>query len=191
MARLTGKVAVVTGAARGIGAAIAERLARDGAVVVVNYSKSAKDAEEVVNCINKKGGQASVHKADMSDPAQAKALIAAALKEHGRLDILVNNAGIANFAPLEAIDADHVRAHFDLNVVGLIFATQTAAAHLPKEGGRVINVGSSISTTAMPGASVYAATKAALDALTRVWAMELGPRGVTVNSVSQIGRAHV
>ena len=181
---LKGKVAVVTGAARGIGAAIAERLARDGATVVVNYSKSEKDADAVVDRIRKAGGRASAHKADMSDPAQAKALIEAAFKEHRRLDILVNNAGVANFAPLEAIDADHVRAHFDLNVTGLIFATQAAAAHLPKEGGRVINVGSSISTAALPGASVYAATKAALDALTRVWAMELGPKGVTVNSVA-------
>ena len=138
----------------------------------------------MVGRIKKEGGRASAHKADMSDPAQAKALIEAAFKEHGRLDILVNNAGSINFVPLEAIDADHVRTHFDLNVTGLIFATQAAAAHLPKEGGRVINISALSSMRALPGMSVYAATKAAVNALTRVWAMELGPRGVTVNAVA-------
>ena len=181
---LKGKVAVVTGASRGIGAATAERLARDGATVVVNYSKSVKAADEVVSRIKKEGGHASAHKADMSDPAQAKGLIEAAFKEHGRLDILVNNASIANFLPLQAVDEKHVRAHFDLNVTGIIFATQAAAAYLPKEGGRVINVSALGATRAMPGIGVYSASKAALNALTRVWAMELGPRGVTVNAVS-------
>ena len=181
---LKGKVAIVTGASRGIGAATAERLARDGATVVVNYFKSAKEADDVVSRIKKEGGRASTYKADMSDPAQAKGLIEAAFKEHGRLDILVNNASVANFLPLEAVDEKHVRAHFDLNVTGIIFATQAAAVYLPKEGGRVINVSALGATRAMPGIGVYSASKAALNALTRVWAMELGPRGVTVNTVS-------
>ena len=181
---LKGKVAVVTGASRGIGAATAERLARDGAAVVVNYSKSAKAADDVVGRIKKEGGRASAHKADMSDPAQAKGLIEAAFKEYGRIDILVNNASVADFLSLEAIDEKHVRASFDLNVAGIIFATQAAAAYLPKEGGRVINVSAVGSIKPMPGISVYSASKAALNALTRVWAMELGPRGVTVNAVA-------
>ncbi|MDE2143762.1 MAG: glucose 1-dehydrogenase [Elusimicrobia bacterium] len=182
--KLQGKVAVVTGGARGIGAAIAARLAADGAAVVVNYAKSAKEAEAVAEAIRKAGGRASAHKADMSDPAQAKALVEAAFKEFGRLDILVNNAGRADFAPLQAVDGGHVKGQFDLNVNGPIFATQAAAVRFPKEGGRVINVSSVVATGAFPGASVYAATKAALEALTRVWAAELGPQGVTVNAVA-------
>jgi 3-oxoacyl-[acyl-carrier protein] reductase len=184
MKKLEGKVAVVTGAARGIGAAIAERLAADGATVVVNYAKSGKDAEAVAERVRKAGGKAKAVQADLGVPAQAKALIEAAFKEFGRLDILVNNAGMANFAPLEAIDEAHVRAHFDLNVNGPLFATQAAAARFPKEGGRVINVSSVVATGAMPAMSVYAATKAALEALTRVLAAELGPKGVTVNAVA-------
>lgn len=181
---LEGKVAVVTGASRGIGAATAERLARDGATVVVNYSRSEKAAADVVSSIKKAGGSASMHRADMSDPAQAKGLIEAAFKEWGRLDILVNNASVANFLPLEAIDEKHVRAHLDLNVAGIVFATQAAAAYLPKDGGRVINVSALGATKVMPGISIYSASKAALNALTRVWATELGPRGITVNAVS-------
>ena len=181
---LEGKVAVVTGASRGIGAATAERLARDGATVVVNYSRSEKDAADVVSRIKKAGGSASMHGADMSDPAQAKGLIEATFKEQGRLDILVNNASVANFLPLEAIDEEHVRAHLDLNVTGIVFATQAAAAYLPRDGGRVINVSALGATKPTPGISLYSASKAALNALTRVWAMELGPRGITVNAVS-------
>jgi 3-oxoacyl-[acyl-carrier protein] reductase len=182
---LEGKVAIVTGASRGIGAAIAERLAADGATVVVNYAKSSAEAEAVAGRIRKAGGRASAVKADLSDQAQAKGLIEAAIKEFGRLDILVNNAGRADFAPLADVNGMHVKAQFDLNVNGPIFATQAAAMHFPKEGGRVISV-SSIAANggAMAGASVYSATKAALEALTRVWAAELGPKGVTVNAVA-------
>jgi len=184
MKKLEGKAALVTGAARGIGAAIAERLAADGAAVVVNYAKSAKEAEAVAERIRKAGGKAKALKADLGDPAQAKALVEAAFRELGRLDILVNNAGRADFAPLEAVDGGHVKAHFDLNVNGPIFATQAAAARFPKEGGRVINVSSVVGRGAIAGASVYSATKAALNALTRVWAAELGSKGVTVNAVA-------
>lgn len=184
MKKLEGKVAVVTGGARGIGAAIAERLAADGATVVVNYAKSAKEAEIVAERIRKAGGKAKAFKADMSVPADAKELIEAAFRDFERLDILVNNAGRADFVPLEAVNGEHVKAHFDLNVSGPIFATQAAAARFPKEGGRVINVSSVVARSAFPGAAVYSASKAALNALTRVWAAELGPKGITVNAVA-------
>lgn len=182
--RLKGKVAAVTGGARGIGAAIAERLAADGAAVAVSYSRSAKEAEALVARIRKAGGKASAHKADASVPKEAKGFVAAAVREHGRLDIVVNNAGWGEFVPLEGIDEKHVRAQFDLNVNGPIFTTQAAVAAFPKEGGRVINVSSIAGKGSMPWSSIYSATKAALDALTRVWAAELGPKGVTVNGVA-------
>ncbi|MBI3547563.1 MAG: glucose 1-dehydrogenase [Elusimicrobia bacterium] len=184
MKRLSGKAAVVTGGARGIGAAIAERLAADGADVVINYSKSAGEAEAVAARIRAAGGKARTIKADVSDPAQAKALVETAFKELGRLDILVNNAGRADTATLEQVDGRHVQAHFDLNVSGPIFATQAAAARFPKDGGRVINVSSVVARSGFAGFGVYSATKGALNALTRVWAAELGPKGVTVNAVA-------
>lgn len=181
--RLDGKTALVTGGARGIGAAIAERLAADGAAVAVSYSKSSKEAEALVARIKKAGGKASAHKADASVAAEAKGFVAAALKEHGRVDIVVNNAGWGEFVPLEGVSEKHVKSQFDLNVNGPIFTTQAALPHL-KEGGRVINVSSVASTGSIAGAGVYSATKAALDALTRIWAVELGPKGVTVNGVA-------
>lgn len=181
--RLDGKTALVTGGARGIGAAIAERLAADGAAVAVSYSKSSKEAEALVARIRKAGGKASAHKADASDAAQAKSFVDAALKEHGRVDIVVNNAGWGEFVPLEGVTEKHVKSQFDLNVNGPIFTTQAALPHL-KEGGRVINVSSVAATGSIAGAGVYSATKAALDALTRIWSVELGPRGVTVNGVA-------
>lgn len=182
--RLDGKTAAVTGGARGIGAAIAERLAADGAAVAISYSRSAKEADEVVARIRKAGGKASAHKADASNPAEAKSFVESAFLEHGRLDILVNNAGWAEISPLDGVSEKHLRAQFDLNVNGPIFTTQAALARFPEGGGRVINVSSVVSTASMPGTTVYAATKAALDSLTRVWAAELGPRGITVNGVA-------
>lgn len=182
--RLEGKAAAVTGGARGIGAAIAERLAADGAAVAISYSRSAKEADAVVARIREAGGTASAHKADASDPAQAKAFIEAAFLAHGRLDVLVNNAGWAEFSPLDGVSEKHLRAQFDLNVNGPIFTTQAAISRFPAGSGRVINVSSVVSTASMPGTTVYAATKAALDSLTRVWAAELGPRGITVNGVA-------
>lgn len=182
--RLEGKAAAVTGGARGIGAAIAERLAADGAAVAISYSRSAKEADALVARIREAGGTASAHKADASDPAQAKAFIEAAFLAHGRLDVLVNNAGWAEFSPLEGVGEKHLRAQFDLNVNGPIFTTQAAISRFPAGSGRVINVSSVVSTASMPGTTVYAATKAALDSLTRVWAAELGPRGITVNGVA-------
>ncbi len=184
MKKLEGKVALVTGAARGIGAAIAERLAADGASVAINYATSKEDAEALAERIRGNGGKAKAIRADIGNPSQAKAFVDAAVKEFGRLDILVNNAGKFHIGPIGTVDEADVRSQFAVNVDGPIFATQAAASHFSTEGGRVINLSSIAATHPLPGLSVYAATKAALDALTRVWAAELGPRGVTVNAVA-------
>ena len=184
MNSLEGKVALVTGAARGIGAAIAERLAADGASVAINYATSKEDAEALAERIRGNGGKAKAIQADIGNPSQAKAFVDAAVKEFGRLDILVNNAGKFHIGPIGTVDEADVRSLFAVNVDGPIFATQAAASYFSTEGGRVINVSSIAATHSLPGLSVYSATKAALDALTRVWAAELGPRGVTVNAVA-------
>jgi len=184
MKKLEGKVALVTGAARGIGAAIAERLAVDGASVAINYETSKDDAEALAERIRGNGGNAKAIHADIGNPSQAKAFVDAAVKEFGRLDILVNSAGKFHIGPIATVDEADVRSQFAVNVDGPIFATQAAASHFSTEGGRVINASSIAATHPLPGLSVYSATKAALDALTRVWAAELGPRGVTVNAVA-------
>jgi 3-oxoacyl-[acyl-carrier protein] reductase len=181
---LEGRAALVTGSARGMGAAIAERLAGEGAAVAVNYSTSAVEAEAVAERIRAAGGTARVIQADVGDPAQVRALVEEAVSGLGRLDILVNNAGTATFAPIEAIEDGQVRSQFAVNVEGPMFATQAAPPHFPPDGGRVINITGLVQLHPVPGASVYAAAKGAIDALTRVWAMELGPRGVTVNAVA-------
>lgn len=183
MSRLTGKVAVVTGASKGIGAAIAEELAKDGASVIVNYASSAQGAEAVVAKIKAGGGKAKAVRADVSKPAEAKALVDSAVSEFGRLDILVNNAGVYDFLPLQQITEQHFDRMFDLNVRGLLFATQAAAAAIGDKGGSVINIGSMASQAPPPGGSVYSATKAALDAITRSLAAELGSRKILVNAV--------
>jgi 3-oxoacyl-[acyl-carrier protein] reductase len=182
--RLEGQVGLVTGSARGIGAAIAERLAADGAAVAINYAKSAGEAGILADRIRSMGGRAKTLRADMSSPTEARALVDATVREFGRLDILVNNAAAAAFAPLEAVDEALVQLSFALNVSGPIFATQAAVARFPEGKGRVINVSSLAATRMLAGASVYAASKSALEALTRVWAAELGPKGVTVNAVA-------
>jgi 3-oxoacyl-[acyl-carrier protein] reductase len=168
MNSLEGKVAIVTGAARGIGAAIAERLAADGASVAINYSTSKEDAEALAKRIRGNGGKAKAIQADIGNPSQAKAFVDAAVKEFGRLDILVNNAGKFHIGPIGTVDEADVRSLFAVNVDGPIFATQAAASYFSTEGGRVINVSSIAATHPLPGLSVYSATKAALDALTRV-----------------------
>jgi 3-oxoacyl-[acyl-carrier protein] reductase len=183
MGTLEGKTALVTGSARGIGAAIAERLAADGAAVAINYSKSAKEAEGVAERIRRAGGKAIVLKADVGERAQARALVEETMETFGRFDILVNNAAAIGFRPVEQIDADQVRTQLSVNVEGPIVTTQAAAPLFPKEGGRVINITSLVQLHPMPGSTVYAATKGAIDAMTRVWAVEFGPRGVTVNAV--------
>jgi len=184
MHTLEGQVALVTGAARGIGAAIAERLAADGAAVAINYSTSLADARSLADRIVSRGGRATVIQADVSDPSQAEALVDATVGELGRLDILVNNAGTSSFAPIAAVDEAHVRSQFALNVNGPLFTTRAAVSRFPDTGGRVINVSSLVARRALAGTSVYAATKSALDALTRVWAVELGPKAITVNAVA-------
>ena len=183
MTKLTGKVAIVSGASKGIGAAIAERLAEDGAEVVVNYSKSAREAEAVVARIQAKGGKARAVHADVSKQAEAKALVDATLRDSGRLDILVNNAGVFEFLPLSNIHEEHFDRQFDLNVKGLLFTSQAAANAFSDHGGSIINISSVVSQSPVPNGSVYSATKAAVDAITKSLAAELGPKKILVNSV--------
>jgi 3-oxoacyl-[acyl-carrier protein] reductase len=183
MARLAGKVAVVTGASKGIGASIAAELAKDGASVIVNYANSAKEAEAVVAKIKAAGGAAKAVRADVSKPVEAKQLIAAAVAEFGRVDILVNNAGVYDFLPLQDITEAHIDRMFNLNVRGLLFATQAAAAAIGDQGGSIINISSVAAQMAPPGGSVYASTKGAVDVITRSLASELGPKKILVNSV--------
>lgn len=175
MSKLAGKVAIVTGASKGIGAGIAQALAADGASVVVNYA--------VVERIAKAGGKAVAVKADVSKSVEAQALIDAAVKEFGRLDILVNNSGVYQFAPLEEIDEAQFHRQFGINVLGLLLTTQAAAKHLG-EGGSVINIGSVVSHITPPHSAVYSGTKGAVDAITGVLSRELGPRGIRVNSLN-------
>ena len=183
MARLTGKVAIVTGASKGIGAAIAKALGAEGASVVVNYASSKAGADQVVESITQKGGKAVAIKADVSKSADAKGLIDDALKAFGRLDVLVNNSGVYEFAPIEAITEESFHRQFNTNVLGLLLVTQAAAKHLP-EGGSVINIGSAVSRTTPPNSAVYTATKGAVDAITGVLSRELGPRQIRVNSIN-------
>jgi 3-oxoacyl-[acyl-carrier protein] reductase len=183
MAKLTGKVAVVTGASKGIGAAIAQELAHDGAAVIVNYASSSKQAEKLVEGIKSAGGKAKSVRADVSKPDEARQLVAAAVSEFGGLDILVNNAGVYDFLPLAQITEAHVDRMFDLNVKGLLFATQAATGAMGERGGSVINIGSISSVQALAGASVYSATKGAVEVITRSLAAELGPRHILVNAV--------
>lgn len=183
MSKLAGKVAVVTGASKGIGAGIATALATEGAAVVVNYASSKSGADAVVERITKAGGKAIAVKADVSKADDAQALIDAAVKEFGRLDVLVNNSGVYEFAPLEAITPEHFHRHFDINVLGLLLTTKAASKHLG-EGASVINIGSIVSRLTMPETAVYTATKGAVDAITGVLSRELGPRGIRVNSIN-------
>jgi 3-oxoacyl-[acyl-carrier protein] reductase len=183
MGKLEGKVAVVTGASKGIGAAIAKTLAAEGAAVVVNYSSSKPGAEAVVAAITEKGGKAIAVKGDVSKPAEAEAIIDAAMKTYGRLDILVNNSGVYETVPLEEIGEEHFHRLFNVNVLGLLLTTKAAARHL-REGASIINISSLVSRVALPGFAVYSGTKGAVDAITGVLAKELGPRKIRVNTVS-------
>ncbi len=182
--KLAGKVAVVTGASKGIGASIAQHLAAEGASVVVNYSSSKTGADRVVGEITKKGGKAVAVQANLAQAADIERLFNEAHKAYGKLDILVNNAGIYEFGPLEEVTADHFHKQFDLNVLGLLLATKEAAKRFGPDGGSVINISSVVATAAVPGGSVYSATKAAVDAVTRSLAVELGPRKIRVNSIN-------
>jgi 3-oxoacyl-[acyl-carrier protein] reductase len=181
--KLAGKVAVVTGGSRGIGAAIAKRLAADGAKVVVNYSSSQGAAEEVVAAIKAAGGEAVAVKADVGKPAEVPPLFAAAKKHFGKLDILVNNAAVMQRTFLPDVTADIIDRHLNVNVRGYLLCAKEAAAMMTA-GGCIINVASAISRMAYPGAVVYTATKGAIDVMTRVLAAELGPRGIRANVVA-------
>jgi 3-oxoacyl-[acyl-carrier protein] reductase len=182
--KLQGQVAVVTGASKGLGAAIAEHLAAAGAAVVVNYASSKAGAEAVVNRIRKADGKAAAVQADVSKSDDVRRLFAETKKAFGKLDILVNNAGVYEFAPLEAISSDHFHKHFNLNVLGLLLTTQEAVKHFGPAGGSIINMSSFAATSAPPSTSVYSGTKAAVNAITRSLAQELGPRKIRVNAIS-------
>ncbi|WP_031499665.1 SDR family NAD(P)-dependent oxidoreductase [Bryobacter aggregatus] len=184
MSELTGKVAVVTGASKGIGASIAEHLAAEGVSVVVNYASSKKGADAVVQKITDKGGKAIAVQADVSKAADIGRLFAETKKAYGKLDILVNNAGIYEFAPLESITPEHFHKQFDLNVLGLLLTTQEAVKWIGDEGGAIINVSSVAGPMPLAGASTYSATKAAVDAITVSLSQELGPKKIRVNSVN-------
>jgi 3-oxoacyl-[acyl-carrier protein] reductase len=183
MSKLTGKVAVVTGGSKGIGAAIAKALAEEGASVVVNYASSKAGADAVVGTITKAGGKAVAVGGDVSKAAEAQGIIDAAIKNYGRLDILVNNSGVYEFSPIEAITEEHFHRIFNINVLGLILTTQAAVKHLG-EGASIINIGSTISRLKPAGAAVYTATKGAVDAITGVFAKEFAPRKIRVNSIN-------
>jgi 3-oxoacyl-[acyl-carrier protein] reductase len=181
--KLTGKVAIVTGASKGIGAAIAKNLAAEGAAVVVNYSSSKTEAEKVVGAITAEGGKAIAVQGDVSKKSDIDRLFSETKSKFGRLDILVNNAGIYEFSPLEGITEEHFHKQFNLNVLGPILASQTAARLFDSTGGSIINLSSIVSTLAVPNGAVYSGTKGALDAVTRSLAAELGPRGIRVNAI--------
>lgn len=184
MSKLTGKVAVVTGASKGIGASIAEHLAAAGASVVVNYASSKAGADKVVANITSKGGKAVAVQADVSKAEDISRLFAETKKAYGKVDVLVNNAGIYDFKPIGEITPEHFHKQFDLNVLGLLLTTQEAVKLFPAEGGSVINVSSIVGQMPLPQGSVYSATKAAVDALSVSLAGELGPRKIRVNSIN-------
>lgn len=182
--KLEGKVAVVTGASKGIGAAIAKHLAAEGAAVVVNYSSSKEAADSIVNDVTAAGGRAIAVKANLAKKAEIDHLFSEAKKAFGQIDILVNNAGIYEFSPVEQITEEHFRKQFDLNVLGLALATQSAVNQFNAAGGSVVNISSVVSTQGVPGAAVYSGTKGAVDAITRSLAKELGARKIRVNAIN-------
>ena len=182
--KLNGKVAVVTGASKGIGAGIAKEFAAEGASVVVNYASSKSDADKVVDEITKRGGKAVAVQGNVAKKAEIERLFAGAKKSFGKIDILVNNAGVYDFKPLEEITEEEFHREFNTNVLGMMLATQEGLKHFGPEGGSVINIGSLASSLTPPTGVVYNATKGAVDAITRTLAKELGPRKIRVNSVN-------
>ena len=182
--KLANQVAVVTGASKGIGADIAKHLAAEGAAVVVNYASSKEGADRVVDQITKRGGKAIAVKANVAKKAEVEHLFAATKKAFGKVDILVNNAGVYEFSPLEEITEEKFHRHFDINVLGLLLATQEAAKQFDSTGGNIINISSTVTSLTPPNSSVYTATKGAVDAITRTLAKELGPRNIRVNAIN-------
>jgi 3-oxoacyl-[acyl-carrier protein] reductase len=183
MDKLAGKVAIVTGASKGIGAAIAKSLAAAGAAVVVNYASSKKGAEDVVAAIIKTGGKAVAVGGDVSKADEAQGIVDAAMKTFGKLDILVNNSGVYEFAPIESVTEDQFHRQFNINVLGLLLTTQAAVKHLG-EGASIINIGSVVSRITPANSAVYTGTKGAVDAITGVLAKELGPKKIRVNTIN-------
>jgi 3-oxoacyl-[acyl-carrier protein] reductase len=182
--KLAGKVAIVTGASKGIGASIAKHLAAEGASVVVNYSSSKEGADKVVAEIIGSGGKAIAVQGNVAKKADIDRLFAETKSAYGQIDVLVNNAGIFEFAPLEAITEDHFRKQYEVNVLGLLLTTQEAVKLFNPAGGSIINISSTVSSYTPPGSAVYSSTKAAVDAVTKVLAKELGPRQIRVNSIN-------
>lgn len=182
--KLLGKVALVTGASKGIGAAIAARLAAEGAAVAVNYSTGKDGADRVVGDITAQGGRAVAIHGNLTDAGQVESLVAATVKALGPIDILVNNAGVYEFSPLDGITATHFHKQFDLNVLGLLLVSQHSARHFADGGGAIVNISSGVSTIAPANTAVYTATKASVDAITAVLSKELAPRKIRVNSVN-------
>ena len=187
MGKLAGKVAVVTGASKGIGAAIAKSYAAEGASVVVNYSSGKEGAEQVVAAITKAGGKAVAIKADIGKPDEIKRLFAETKKHFDKLDVVVNNAGVYKFEPLEAVSPEEFHRTFNINVLGAILVAQEAAKAFGSNGGSIINIGSVVSTAAIPNSVVYSSTKGAIDVVTRVLGAELAPRKIRVNTLAPGG----
>jgi 3-oxoacyl-[acyl-carrier protein] reductase len=183
MSKLKGKVAIVTGASKGIGAGIAKALAAEGASVVVNYASSKEGADTVVASIIKAGGNAVAVGGNVSKTADAQSIVDTAIKNYGHLDILVNNSGVYEFAPIDAITEEHFHRHFNINVLGLLLVTQAAVKHM-KEGASIINIGTGATRLTPPNTAVYVGSKAAVDAITGVLGRELGPKRIRVNSIN-------
>ena len=184
MGKLQGKVAIVTGASKGIGAGIAKQFASEGATVVVNYSSSKDGADKVVKEITSKGGKAVAIQGNIAKQADIERVFAETKKQFGKLDILVNNAGVYEFSPIDGITGEHFHKQFDLNVLGLILASKEAAKYIDGEGGSIINISSIASTAAPAATTVYSATKGAVDTVTKALAKELGPRNIRVNAIN-------
>jgi 3-oxoacyl-[acyl-carrier protein] reductase len=182
--KLDGKVAIVTGASKGIGAAIAKQFAAEGAAVVVNYASSKQGADRIVDEIAKRGGKAIAVQANVARKEEVERLFSATKKAFGTLDILVNNAGVYDWSPLEEITEEQFHKHFDVNVLGLLLATQEAVKEFGSNGGNIINISSTVTSLTPPGSSVYTGTKGAVDAITRTLAKELGPRKIRVNAIN-------
>ena len=182
--KLNGKAAVVTGASKGIGAAIAKEFADEGARVVINYASAKEDADRIVDEITKRGGQAVAVQANVAKKADVERLFSATKRAFGKIDILVNNAGVYDWSPIEEITEEQFHKQFDVNVLGLLLATQEAVKQFDSNGGNIINVSSTVTSLTPPGSSVYTGTKGAVDAITRTLAKELGPRKIRVNAVN-------
>jgi 3-oxoacyl-[acyl-carrier protein] reductase len=185
--KLNGKVAVVTGASKGIGAGIAKHLAAEGAAVVVNYASSKKGADQVVDEISKRGGKAIAVQGDVAKKKDIERLFTEAKKAFSKIDILVNNAGVYDFKPLEEVTEQEFHREFNTNVLGLLLATQQAVKHFGAEGGSVINISSTATAVTPPMSAIYTGTKGAVDGITRVLAKELGPKKIRVNAINPGG----